>query len=123
MPNHLPLPATLIKIEDCSSATTGNSTASAHHHQSHMFDPCKSTSMQTIATAVQTSSMTPELETHHQMYYQSEGNLIQIAQHNNQCTNMVDTIETRTPSPMSDRRDMSPTNDHMDNSALSGPEG
>lgn len=119
LPNHLPMPTTLIKIEDCSSATTGNTTTSAHYQQSHMFDPCKSTSIQTIATAVQTSNMTPDLETHHQMYYQSEGNLIQIAPHNDPCTNMID--ETRTLSPLSDRRDMSPNNDHLDNSA--GPEG
>lgn len=121
MPNHLPLPATLIKIEDCSSATTGNTTTSAHHQQSHMFDTCKSTAIQTIATAVQTSSMTPDLETHQQMYYQSEGNLIQIAPHNDPCANMIDNIENRSLSPLSDRRDMSPTNDHLDNSV--GPEG
>lgn len=121
LPNHLPLPATLIKIEDCSSATTGNTTTSAHHQQSHMFDSCKSTAMQTIATAVQTSNMTPELETHHQMYYQSEGNLIQISSHNDPCANMI--LETRSLSPLSDRRDMSPINDHLENSALSGPEG
>lgn len=113
------MPATLIKIEDCS--TTGNTTTSAHHQQSHMFDSCKSTAMQTIATAVQTSSMTPELETHHQMYYQSEGNLIQISSHNDPCANMI--LETRSLSPLSDRRDMSPTNDHLENSELSGPEG
>lgn len=80
--------------------------------------------MQTIATAVQTSSMTPELETHHQMYYQSEGNLIQIASHHDPCANMIDTIETRTLSPLSDRRDdVSPINDHMENSAVTVPEG
>ncbi len=121
MPSHLPMAAALIKIEDCSSATNGNTTTSAHHQQSHMFDPCKSTSIQTIATAVQTSSMTPELETHHQMYYQSEGNLIQIAPHNNPCAGMMEAIEARALSPLSDRRDMSPTNDHLDNSSL--PEG
>lgn len=121
LPNHLP--ATLIKIEDCSSATSGNTTTSAHHQQSHMYDPCKSTAMQTIATAVQTSSLTPELETHHQMYYhQSEGNLIQIAPHSNPCANMIDSIETRTLSPLSDRREMSPSNDNMD-SMQSGPDG
>lgn len=118
LPNHLP--ATLIKIEDCSSATSGNTTTSAHHQQSHIFDPCKSTAIQTIATAVQTSSLTPELETHHQMYYhQSEGNLIQIASHSDPCASM---IETRSLSPLSDRREMSPSNDNMD-SMQSGPEG
>lgn len=123
MPNQHPMPATLIKIEDCSSASNGNTTTSAHHQQSHMFDPCKSTSIQTIATSVQTS-MTPELEAHHQMYYQSEGNLIQIASHNNNpCANMIDAIEARTLSPLSDRRDMSPVNDHLENVSISGPEG
>lgn len=117
------MPATLIKIEDCSSATNGNTTTSAHHQQSHIFDPCKSTSIQTIATAVQTNNMTPELETHHQMYYQSEGNLIQLAPHNNPCTNMMDAIETRSLTPLSDRRGMSPTNEHLDNSTPLGPEG
>ncbi|KAJ6629261.1 Protein winged eye [Pseudolycoriella hygida] len=120
--SQLPLPATLIKIEDCSSATTGNTSTSSHHQQSHLFDPCKSTTMQTIATAVQTSNMTPELEMHHQMYYQSEGNLIQIAPHNEPCRNMMDAIEARSLSPLSDRRDMSPTNENLDNSTLSLPE-
>lgn len=110
------MPATLIKIEDCSSATNGNTTTSAHHQQSHhMFDPCKATAMQTIATAVQTSNMTPELEAHHQMYYQSEGNLIQIAAHgNNPCGGMIESMDPRSMSPLSERRDMSPINDHLD---------
>lgn len=78
--------------------------------------------MQTIASAMQTSSMTPELESHHQMYYQSEGNLIQIAPHD-PCANMMNSIENRAMSPISDRRDMSPTNEHSENAALLGPEG
>lgn len=116
------MPATLIKIEDCSSATNGNTTTSAHHQHSHMIDPCKSTSIQTIATSVQTS-MTPELEAHHQMYYQSEGSLIQIASQNNQCGNIMDAIEARSLSPLSDRRDMSPVNDQLNNCEQSVPEG
>ncbi|KAG4072064.1 hypothetical protein HA402_015563 [Bradysia odoriphaga] len=121
MPNQLPMPATLIKIEDCSSATNGNTTTSAHHQQSHMFDPCKSTSIQTIATSVQTG-MTPELEAHHQMYYQSEGSLIQMASHNNPCGSMIEDIEARSLSPLSYRRDMSPASDHLENSTPSVPE-
>ena len=125
-------PTTLIKIEDSGGTTTTSAAAHHHHHhhhQSSLFDPCKTSSIQTstITAAVQTNEMSPNIPSHHhhhQMYFESDGNLIQISPHIPHTTTISDESSENIPSP----QQVSPTEqpnsepDHFTNDD-DGPNG
>lgn len=120
-------PTTLIKIEDCSTATgNGCGSTSTTHHQSTIYEPCKTNSIHTstITTAVQTNDMSPDITSHHQLYYHSDGNLIQIAPHSHS-TGVLEQTLVASRSPITVARCITPPdeNDNLDNSSLAGPEG
>lgn len=140
-------PTTLIKIEDCGGgngaepphlntiSTAHNSHHQHQHHQPSLYEPCKSTAIQaaSITTAVQTNDISPDISTH-QLYYQSEGNLIQITPHSTEI--MESLIESRnnnivTPPPIRDCRSLTlpisgaeqPLPEQLDSTSNIVPEG
>lgn len=120
-------PTTLIKIEDCSTATgSGCGSTSTTHHQSTIYEPCKSNSIHTstITTAVQTSDLSPDITSHHQLYYHSDGNLIQIAPHSHS-SGVLEQAIVSSRSPITVSRCLTPPdeNENVDNSSVTGPEG